>query len=142
MTTYFETSAFVKLLVAEEGSERADVLWDSADLLATSELTYAEARAALAAARRSGRLTKTGLDDAKGALEDRLRHLHRVEVTRSVVRSAGHLAEEHSLRGYDAVHLASALALEVSGLVLVTWDEDLDRAGRQTGLALAGISSG
>lgn len=142
MTTYFETSAIVKLLVTEGRSDRADELWDSADLVATSELSYAEARAALAAARRSGRLTREDLDGAKGALEDRFRHLHRVEVTRDVVRSAGDLADEHALRAYDAVHLASALALEAPGLILVTWDDDLAQAGRRAGFALAGILSG
>ena len=142
MTTYFETSAIVKLLVAEDGSERADELWDSADLIATSDLSYAEARAALAAARRSGRLTGQGLADARRTLHDRFRDLHRVEVTHDVVLSAGDLAEEHALRGYDAVHLASALALETPGLILVTWDDDLARAGRRVGFALAGTRSG
>ena len=141
MTTYFETSAIVKLLIAEEGSERADVLWDSADLLATSELSYVETRAALAAANRSGRLTRRALAEAKDAFEQRFADVHRVEVTPVVVRSAGNLAEEHSLRGYDAVHLASALALEAPHLILVTWEEDLSRAGERVGFNLAGITS-
>jgi predicted nucleic acid-binding protein len=141
VTTYFETSAIVKLLVAEEGSDRADVLWDSADLLATSELSYVETRAALAAANRSGRLTRNALAEAKDALEERFAHVHRVEVTPDVVRSAGNLAEDLSLRGHDAVHLASALALEDSHMILVTWDEDLFRAGNTVGFNLAGIGS-
>jgi predicted nucleic acid-binding protein len=140
VTTYFETSAILKLLVTEEGSDQGDALWDSADFLATSRLAYAETRAALAAAHRAGRLTMSGLKDAKGALEDRFRDLHNVEVTPEVVRSAGDLAEAHSLRGYDAINLASALALETPGLILVTWDQDLARAGRRVGLGLAGIA--
>jgi len=35
------------------------------------------------------------------------------------------------------VHLASALALEISELILVTWDRDLVRAGRRVGFYLA-----
>jgi predicted nucleic acid-binding protein len=49
---------------------------------------------------------------------------------------AGELAEEHELRGHDAVHLASALALGTD-TTLVTWDEDLKRAAAQSGCAVA-----
>jgi uncharacterized protein len=141
VTTYFETSAIVKLVMIEEGWDRADVLWDSSDLLATSRLSYTEARAALAAARRSGRLTSRGLEQAKDALEARFEELDQVEVTANIVRSAAELAEQHGLRGYDAVHLASALALETSELILVTWDSDLARAGRRVGFDLAGTGA-
>jgi predicted nucleic acid-binding protein len=53
-----------------------------------------------------------------------------------LARRAGELAEEHKLRGYDAVHLASALALGAD-TTLVTWDEDLKRAAAQSGCAIA-----
>ena len=141
MTTYFETSAIVKLVMIEGGSDRADVLWDSSDLLLTSRLSYVEARAALAAARRSGRMTSRGLEQAKEALEARFDELDLVEVTANIVRSAGDLAEQHGLRGYDAVHLASALALETSDLILVTWDGNLAKAGRRVGFDLAGAGA-
>lgn len=139
MTTYFETSAIVKLLVAEEGSDRADALWDASDLLVTSRLSYAEARAALAAARRDGRLTERSQEDAKDALEERFRELDQVEITGELVRLAGDLAERHALRGYDAIHLASALVLGAGDGILVTWDRDLVRAGHASGLNLAGL---
>ena len=139
MTVYFETSAIVKLVMIERGSDRADALWDASDLLVTSRLSYAEARAALAAARRSGRLTRKGMEDAKTALDGRFEEVDQVEVTPDLVRSAGDLAEEHGLPGYDAIHLASALSLEAPELILVTWDQDLAIAGERVGLGLAGI---
>jgi predicted nucleic acid-binding protein len=40
------------------------------------------------------------------------------------------------LRGYDAVHLASALALGADTTV-VTWDKDLGRAALRSGCGLA-----
>ena len=46
----------------------------------------------------------------------------------TLARVAGELAERHALRGYDAVHLASALAIEDAGLVMATWDRDLAAA--------------
>lgn len=45
-----------------------------------------------------------------------------------LARAAGDLAEQHGLRGYDAVHLASAIAVEDPGLVMATWGGDLAAA--------------
>jgi uncharacterized protein with PIN domain len=50
--TYFDTSAFVKTVVAEEGSDAAVEIWNSSAIRVTSIVAYADARAALAAAAR------------------------------------------------------------------------------------------
>jgi uncharacterized protein len=57
-------------------------------------------------------------------------------VDEQLAREAGDLAERFALRGYDAVHLASALSLG-GPITLVTWDADLRNAAAQTGCALA-----
>lgn len=46
----------------------------------------------------------------------------------ALARAAGELAERHALRGYDAVHLASAIAIEGPNVVMATWDRDLAAA--------------
>ncbi len=139
MNTYFETSAIIKLVVVEDGSDESGALWDASDLLITSRLAYVEARAALAAARRARRLSQKELEAAKRALEGRFREIDLIEITERVSRTAGDLAEQHGLRGYDAVHLASALALSAGDVVLATWDRDLALAARATGFDIAGI---
>ena len=139
-TAYFETSAVLKLVLVEDGSDAAGALWDAADPIVTSRISYAEARAALAAANRSGRLTARELSAAKLILQERLLELAHVEVTADIVQSGGDLAEGYGLRGYDAIHLASALVLEAPELIMVTWDRDLARASRRAGLNLAGIA--
>lgn len=45
----------------------------------------------------------------------------------ALAQRAGELAEQHGLRGYDAVHLASALML-ATDTTFVSWDHDLQRA--------------
>ena len=50
---YFDSSAFVKLVVEEDGSEVAATLWDGCDAAVSSRLAYPEVRAALAAAGRA-----------------------------------------------------------------------------------------
>jgi len=49
----------------------------------------------------------------------------------ALARAAGELAERHALRGYDAVHLASAIAIDDPNLVMATWDRDLSAAAAQ-----------
>jgi predicted nucleic acid-binding protein len=44
-----------------------------------------------------------------------------------------------ALRGYDAVHLATALELGDEEVVLVTWDRDLTRAAERIGMSTSGL---
>jgi predicted nucleic acid-binding protein len=142
LTVYFDTSALLKLVVEEEGSETAASLWDRADAVVTSRLAYAEGRAALAAARRKGRLTTRAHGTAKRAFEALWRQLWLLELREDIVRAAGDLAEQLALKGYDAVHLASAVSASGGDVVLATWDRDLGSAALALGLAVAPPSSG
>lgn len=53
-----------------------------------------------------------------------------------LAREAGVIADELGLRGYDAVHLATALSTS-DEVVMVTWDEQLRAAAAAQGLAVA-----
>ena len=141
MNTYFETSAILKLMVTEHGTDLAEQLWDASDLVVTSRLSYPESRAALAAAHRARRLTAGQLRESKRALESYFWEIDLIEVTPSIAEHAGDLAEEHSLTGYDSVHLASALAFDAESVILATWDRAIARAARAVGFALAGITA-
>ncbi len=138
MIAYFDTSALMKLLVNEPASEVAAILWDEASIRLTSVITFAEARAALAAATRAGRVSAARLRPARTALEDHWDEIARLRVDDTIVRAAGELAGEHALRGYDAVHLASATHAAEGGTILfVTWDASLGVAARSAGLPVA-----
>nr|WP_276976694.1 type II toxin-antitoxin system VapC family toxin [Ferrimicrobium acidiphilum] len=137
MIAYFDTSAIVPLLVEESGSERANLLWNEADRVVAARLVYAEGCAAVAMAARLGRLDQAGLRIAKYELDQLYRQMDIVEISDEIVRRAGVLAEEHSLRGYDAVHLASAEAVSEDGFVLVNGDGSLLQAASALGLAVA-----
>ena len=119
---YFDSSALVNLVVDEEGSDLAAELWDACDAALTSRLAYPEVRAALAAACRNHDLTDEDLDTAEqawdGALD--LRTPSRAHRSRGTTRRA--VAGTHALRGADAVHLASALALADPDLIVAVWD--------------------
>lgn len=129
MITYVDTSTLLKVLIDEEGSDRAELVWDAADALASVSLIVVEARAALAAATRGERLTARQHEQAKDELSALTGDLHLAAVTDDLIARAANLAEDEGLRGYDAVHLAAALLLGAS--VLTSADEALcDAAGR------------
>ena len=112
-------------------------LWDRADLLVSSQLVYPEARAALAAAARAGRIDQPTHVNAVAALEDLYAQLRIIAIDEPLARQAGELATQHALRGYDAVHLACALHVEGDDVLLATWDRALNSAARATGRLIA-----
>ena len=136
LIVYFDTSALIKLVIIEDGSELAAELWNSAYPAAASILAYPEGRAALAAGRRGGRLTAKGHARAFEDFESLQSRLISIGVDDALARHAGEHAEEFGLRGYDAVHLATALGLGDEDVVMVTWDTDLRRAAEQVGLGV------
>jgi len=134
---YFDSSALVKLLVQEAGSDLAAQLWDGCDAAVASRLAYPEVRAALAAAGRNHDLDVGGVASAERAWEEYWPATRPVELTRAVERQAGQLAAQYALRGADAVHLASALALSDPELILAAWDRRLRAGASAAGLAIA-----
>lgn len=140
MIVYFDTSAFVPLLVAEPGTPVAREMWESADDVVATRLLYVEAAAALARARRMGRITGANHRAAVVALDDLWRDFRVVEVDESMTRRAAELADRQALRGYDAVHCASAERISSADLVVASGDKELLTAC--TALALATVLVG
>jgi len=134
---YFDSSALVKLVVDEEGSDLAAELWDACDAALASRLAYPEVRAALAAACRNHDLTDEDLDTAEQAWEQYWASVRPVELTAAVEQHAGQLARTHALRGADAVHLASALALADPDLIVAVWDRRLHAGATRAQLQIA-----
>lgn len=135
MITYVDTSTLLKLVIDEDGSDRASMIWTSADTLASAALVVVEARAALAAAKRGRRLTAGQHAHARDELDGLLADLHIVEATEELIANAAALAEDDPLRGYDAVHLAAALL--VGATILSSADADLCAAADRRGLHIA-----
>jgi uncharacterized protein len=107
VTLYLDTSSLVKLYVTETGSDEVRHLVGEATVVVTSVVAYAETRAALARLRREGELTAAKLASVKREFEGEWPAYLTIEVTDSLSRVAGELAQRYSLRGFDSVHLAS-----------------------------------
>jgi len=118
VTAYLDSSAAVKLLLDDEGVD--DDLRGSIDAmgpLTTSRLTYVEIRAALAAARRSGRLRGVDYEPALSEFEATWRTFEVIDLTPSLAGDAGEVAD----------------TIGATGMPIVAWDVRLRAAALASG---------
>ena len=111
MTLYLDTSSLFKLYVEESGSDEVRQDLAEAETVATSAVSYPEARAAFARLRRDGQLTPTMFLAVKRDFDTDWSRLAIIEPTVRLCRAAGEFAERHGLRGCDSIHLATYLEL-------------------------------
>ena len=135
MTLYVDTSSLIKLFVAEAGSDDVRQLVDDASVVATSVVAYAETRAALARLHREGVLTAAKLALARRQLEEQWPTYLTLDASDSLCRAGGELAEKHSLRGFDSIHLASfaevARRAGIGNTRFSSFDDRLNHAARK-----------
>ena len=137
MIIYFDTSALLKSLINEKGSEEVIELLAANARVGTAEITRAEISAALAKAVRMGAadrgIATTALTRFRSEWPGWMRH----QITNELVAQGDSIAWEYGLRGYDAIHLAAAQHWDRvfdDRVVLATYDRRLWRAANATGL--------
>ncbi|QAA75827.1 MAG: hypothetical protein BIP78_0059 [Candidatus Bipolaricaulis sibiricus] len=143
MILYLDASALVKLYVHEAESDVVTASVRRSPFVATCRVAYVEVRAALARAAREKRIPRGDLRELTRALDQDWKGYVIVEVTEGLVRAAGELAARHGLRGYDALHLASALTLVEEGdleVAFACYDVSLEGAARSEGLYLPHVA--
>ena len=133
-SAFWDSSGFVKLLIEEPGRDIAVEMWNEADRNIASRLAVPEVSAAIATARRFGRLDGTSEREVRRRWARNVEVIEFVELLARVGADAADLAAEHELSGADSVHLASALTLREMDLAVVTWDRRLAAAAAGEGL--------
>ncbi len=125
-------------MLNEPGSDAANRLWTAATTVIASQLVYPEARAALAAARRAGRIGARAHRACVDELDKKLyAQLQVIALGEPLALLAGEISDAYRLRALDAVHLASVMSAGVDSMVLVTWDQALAAAGARAGYRVA-----
>lgn len=132
---YFDTSALLKVCLAQAGSTLAGRLWDGASAVLTSRLTDVEGRSALAAGHRTGLLDQDQWGSALAYWEHLWPALYLVELSKAISDRAAFLTDLYPLRGGDAIHVASVAALG-PGVLVASWDQPVRRAAVAQGLTV------
>ena len=112
MTLYLDTSAVVKLYLEELNSTLVERAVTNARVTATSLITYVEVRSALTRRFREDRYPAASRDQILKRFEHDWNDHHIIAVNELLIRRAAALAQQHRLRAYDAMHLASVLELQ------------------------------
>ena len=139
MILYIHASALVKRYVAESGSTEVNTWISKSQIVTTNILSRAEVTAAL---NRASRMQIIDIEACRNALElfrSEWESFVRLPVNEGTVIRADYLTSRHNLRGYDAIHLASALIWQESigsRIRLITYDHQLRQAGLDEGLFL------
>lgn len=136
MIVYLDASALVKRYVAEAGSAEVGKLISQAQAVGTALISRAEVSAALGKAVRNKLLSRDEASTVLRVFGAQWANLIRLQLTEMIVAWAGDLAWEHGLRGYDAVHLATALFWQENlgeAITLATFDRQLWQAGQDAG---------
>ncbi len=144
MILYLDSSALVKLYFHEERRDMVTMAVEESEGITTSTITYAETRATLARKHREGWLDNDGLEQAVADLNNDWLTFARIDVVTRLTYRAGLLARMHALRGFDAVHLASALHFtkEYNDLSFLAFDMRLNDAARAAALTIYGDAPG
>jgi predicted nucleic acid-binding protein len=142
---FLDASALAKLYLTETGSNWINALLNPATnhVISIAEITQVEVAAALAARHRaSGGISRQIRDSAVNLLARHCQQEYQLmALTPLILDRAVYLTQNHRLRGYDAVQLATALAAQqtftasgLTGLTFVTADTDLLTAAQAEGL--------
>jgi uncharacterized protein len=126
---YLDTSSIVKLYLAEAHSGDVRGWSEEAEIVATCRVAYPEMVSALTRRCRGGDLSKTDYELLLKTFTAEWTHFAVVDFDEI---AAGRLAETHGLRGFDAVHLATAKQLKSSqshiSVAFSSFDADLNKA--------------
>ncbi|TCC20853.1 type II toxin-antitoxin system VapC family toxin [Kribbella speibonae] len=131
MRVYFDSSALIKRVVAEEESDDLvdflDARYEQGDVLASSSLAWVEVSRVVLARVRTPADAGELIDGAMSGIDER-------QLTTEVISVARRI-EPLILRSLDALHLATAVLIDAD--LVVTYDERLADACRRNALAVA-----
>jgi len=146
---YFDSSALVKLYIVEHGSQWVEEIVNTKDqngdllnLVTISKIGIVEVAAAIARSERLGSITTAQrLRLFNSFARDSQELFETLSLTDELVHLGSELTQRWPLRGYDAVHLASAIVLNeqltsagLGEIKFVSADKRLQQASRKEGL--------
>ena len=137
MILYLDTSALVKKYVDEKHSAEVIAAWKSAWGIATSAVAYAELLAAIYRKASEPRVKKARIERVVRFFQEDWSCLIIVAADQRLNEAVHKVIAGHSLRGFDAIHLALALTIGAAvsdEFLFGCYDDRLNQAARAEGL--------
>lgn len=137
MILYLDTSALVKKYFRETGSSKVILQWKKARAIATSSIAYAETMASFYRKKREANIRRDVFDYLVESFQQDWKSLMCVQVNDDLNDMIDKVLSHHPLRGFDSIHLASALILHNAApeeLLFACFDKTLVQAAVAEGL--------
>jgi predicted nucleic acid-binding protein len=134
MILYLDTSALVKRYFLEQQSDGLLSRWVQAELVVTSSVAYAETVASYFRKKREAAIEDEVIQQVLEAFFLDWKSFLRVEVTDELNEIVLRVVESYPLRGFDAIHLASAVLTRGSlpnDFLFACFDQRMAQAARE-----------
>jgi uncharacterized protein len=132
MTLFLDTSALVKLYIAEEKTAMVMTALQSAKIVTVSTLAMPETVSSFTRKAAEGTLRQGDAQEAFKNLLNDWPNLERVDLDDWIAKEAAVLTRSKGLRGADAVHLATCarVSRERRGVRFLAFDDALNEAAK------------
>jgi len=137
MILYLDTSALVKRYFKEQHSKEIVQYWKDADEIATSSVAYSETLAAFYRKKREADLAERIFRKILEGFRRDWKSFVRIEVNDALNGFIDRVVDAHPIRGFDAIHLSSAIVLHErlpERLLFACFDHRLTAAAKTEGL--------
>jgi uncharacterized protein len=137
MIAYFDSSSIVKWFFDEPLMEMATEIRDSTEIAVTSLIAFPEVMSAFNRARKEKRCTQSERDLVRSEFQNIWPDFQKVKLNDMLAHRAGELIFRHNLKGFDSLHLASALLLKEENrqieVFFSSFDNHLNKAASKEG---------
>jgi predicted nucleic acid-binding protein len=134
---YLDTSALVKRYFKEPYSDQVIAKWQEATEIVTSSVAYAETLAAIYRKKRESALKDNLVKEIADALRADWNSFIRIQVNDELNEYIDKAINGHPLRGFDAIHLASAMIMNGAfpdNVLFACFDKTLTQAAIKEGI--------
>jgi hypothetical protein len=137
MRVFFDTSAFVKRYISETGTDAVLAWCDQATEIGLSGIALPEMISAFCRLHREAKITDTQYRQLKSLLLADIEDAAICDLTPAVLGLAISSLETNVLRGMDAIHIGSAVALKAD--VFISADKRQRDAAARAGLRVEAV---
>ncbi len=132
MKIFFDSSAFIKRFIQEQGSAEVDEYCQQASMLGLSIICLPEIMSALNRKVREENLSTEDYLNLKGQIAEDIKDVQIINLVPEVVESSITLLERNMLRSLDALHLSCAIIWNAE--LFISSDKRQIQAAENSGL--------